>query len=73
MQMIEFFMARKIIVDGAGHSTTKTTRRKIERRTVLLKKAARTVIHSEKYETVSGSAYGSRTRVPALRGLCPNH
>ena len=20
-----------------------------------------------------GSAYGSRTRVPALRGLCPNH
>jgi hypothetical protein len=21
----------------------------------------------------SGSAYGSRTRVPALRGLCPNH
>jgi hypothetical protein len=28
------------------------------------------------YETglsEGGSAYGSRTRVPALRGLCPNH
>ena len=24
-------------------------------------------------EKCSGSAYGSRTRVPALRGLCPNH
>src|SRR5882724_13171744 len=22
---------------------------------------------------IRGSAYGSRTRVPALRGLCPNH
>jgi len=23
MKMIEFFIARKIVVDGAGHSTTK--------------------------------------------------
>ena len=27
----------------------------------------------EKRGFLGGSAYGSRTRVPALRGLCPNH
>lgn len=30
-------------------------------------------ISYEKRSFMGGSAYGSRTRVPALRGLCPNH
>jgi hypothetical protein len=36
--------------------------------------SAITVLSSTRgFSAEIGSAYGSRTRVPALRGLCPNH